>query len=294
MDFNTLSAFFIDGDVRGAIEYLGSFPELSELTSAYIKLFREEEYVKYDILPVLERILLEYQKYYRDVFYIRTDDAEASAKLMRALSLLLGVSDDEEKIAEKLSVIFEENGYHIKTGRTNGHYGPYVWKNTEKKEYEVELPEGKGSYTVNILSGFIMCSWMDYITFGRFGTRGWADEGGINCIEGRYDFESEAFTVSLLKHEAQHVMDMKRFPDITPAELEYRAKLVELIYSSDRNLILKFLGEADLTKNDDSHAYASAKLKENFGYTDGMSLDDVKKRAGELFSVSHETWSTYN
>ncbi len=48
------------------------------------------------------------------------------------------------------------------------------------------------------------------------------------------------FLVSFLKHEAQHTVDMKCFPEITPAELEYRAKLVELHYSSDLSLLLHF------------------------------------------------------
>ena len=82
---------------------------------------------------------------------------------------------------------------------------------------------------------------MDYLTFGKYGTGGWASEDGtIQCIESAYDFESEKFTVSLLKHEAQHAKDLKEYPDITPAELEYRAKLVELYYSRDWELLGKF------------------------------------------------------
>lgn len=93
----------------------------------------------------------------------------------------------------------------------------------------MELPDGSAEYTVNLLKGFVFRSWMDYLTFGRYGTGGWASpDGTINCIEQAYDLESERFRVSLLKHEAQHTVDRKRFPQITPAELEYRAKLVEL------------------------------------------------------------------
>ena len=51
-------------------------------------------------------------------------------------------------------------------------------------------------------------------------------------------------------------MDRKRFPQITPAELEYRAKLVELHFSGDPGLLQKFLSEADESKPDDSHAVA--------------------------------------
>ena len=103
---------------------------------------------------------------------------------------------------------------------------------------------------------------MDYLTFGRFGTGGWASpDGTINCIAQAYDFESERFLVSLLKHEAQHAVDMKRFPAITPAELEYRAKLVELHYSGDLGLLQKFFAEADESRAGDSHAMASARMR---------------------------------
>ena len=124
---------------------------------------------------------------------------------------------------------------------------------------------------------------MDYLTFGRFGTGGWASpDGTINCIEQAYDFESERFLVSLLKHEAQHTVDMKQFPGITPEELEYRAKLVELHYSGNLGLLQKFLSEADESRTGDSHAMASARIKREFADTDQRSLPCVQARALEL------------
>ena len=127
---------------------------------------------------------------------------------------------------------------------------------------------------------------MDYLTFGRFGTGGWASpDGTINCIEQAYDFESERFLVSLLKHEAQHTVDMKQFPGITPAELEYRAKLVELHYASDLGLLQKFLSEADESRANDSHAVASARLKREFEDTDQTNLSGIQTRALELLNA---------
>ena len=129
-------------------------------------------------------------------------------------------------------------------------------------------------------------SWMDYLTFGRFGTGGWASpDGTINCIAQAYDFESERFLVSLLKHEAQHAVDMKRFPAITPAELEYRAKLVELHYSGDLGLLQKFVSEADESRADDSHAAASARIRHEFADTDPADLSAIRARALELLEA---------
>ena len=194
---------------------------------------------------------------------------------------------DETLLTERLQSVFEANGYHSLFGKTQGYYGPCIWRDTVPTVYLVELPDGKAEYTVNILKGFVFRGWMDYLTFGRFGTGGWASpDGTINCIEQAYDFESERFLVSLLKHEAQHASDMKRFPAITPTELEYRAKLVELRYSSGLGLLQKFLSEADETKTNDSHAVASAKIKRGFADTDKTDISLIQARAQELFDAS--------
>ena len=179
--------------------------------------------------------------------------------------------------------MFEENGYHALFGKTQGYYGPYIWRDTVPTVYRVELPDGAAEYTINILKSFVFRSWLDYLTFGKQGTGGWASpDGTINCIEQAYDFESEQFLVSLLKHEAQHTIDMKRFPGITPAELEYRAKLVELHYCCDLGLLQKFLLAADERKSTDSHALACAQIKLAFAHTNQADLSCIQTTALEL------------
>lgn len=81
---------------------------------------------------------------------------------------------------------------------------------------------------------------------------------------------------------------MKQFPGITPAELEYRAKLVELHYSGDLGLLQKFLSEADESRASDSHAIASARLKLEFADTDQSNLYRIQARALELFHAHTE------
>ena len=227
--------FFINGDMKGAIEYMREHEEFKDILPAYAAIFEDCEYRTYDVPEFLSQILLLYQVYYRDVFYCGLPAEEASDKLLTRLRALLDMPDAEEgQLALRLCAVFEQHGYHALFGKTQGYYGPYIWRDIVPTVYRVELPDGTAEYTVNILKGFVLRSWMDYLTFGRFGTGGWASpDGTINCVEQAYDFESERFLVSLLKHEAQHTVDMKQFPGITPAELEYRAKLVELHYSGD-------------------------------------------------------------
>lgn len=92
---------------------------------------------------------------------------------------------------------------------------------------------------------------------------GWANEDGLYCNLKCYkDLEGEEFQVSYLKHEAQHLYDYKYFPGLKSKELEYRAKLVELIYSKKHLILKKFLNDA---KNDPDfpHPYASYNIIKN-------------------------------
>ena len=279
--------FFLNGDIKGAIAYMREHEEYKDILPAYTAIFEDGEYRTFEVPDALNDILRQYQVYYRDVFYCGLPEAEAADKLRTRLKALLDLPDaGEELLTERLRSAFEAEGYHALFGKTQGYYGPYIWRDTVPTVYRVELPGGTAEYTVNILKGFVFRSWMDYLTFGRFGTGGWASpDGTINCIAQAYDFESERFLVSLLKHEAQHAVDMKQFPAITPAELEYRAKLVELHYSGDLGLLQKFVSEADESRADDSHAAAAARIRREFADTDPADLSAIRARALELLEA---------
>ena len=282
-----ISQFFLNGDIKGAIAYMRDHEEFKDILPAYVAIFENCEYRTFEIPDRLNDILRLYQMYFRDTFYCGLPEAEAADKLRKQMKALLDMPDaDEALLTERLRSVFEANGFHALFGKTQGYYGPYIWRNTVPTAYRVELPGGTAEYSVNILKGFVFRSWMDYLTFGRYGTGGWASpDGTINCIEQAYDFESERFLVSLLKHEAQHTADMKKFLEITPAELEYRAKLVELHYSGDLGLLQKFLSEADESKANDSHAVASARLKREFAGTDPTELSGIQSRALALLQA---------
>lgn len=292
-----ISDYFIKGDVKGAIEYMREHEEYKDILPAYVSLFEKGEYLDYDIPKVLNNILRLYQIYYRDIFYCDIEESEAADKLINSLTELLNIENkDDEYLSDYLKKLFEDDGYHGQFGKTQGYYGPYIWKETAETIYNVELPDCTAEYKVNILKGFIFRSWMDYLTFGRFGTGGWTTEdGAICCIEKAYDFNSEKFTVSLLKHEAQHAQDMKNFKGITTGELEYRAKLVELCFSNNINLLQKFIEEADENRIDDGHALASFKIKKGFENTDQLDIMSIQNRAMELFkSDTEEMKKKYN
>ena len=282
-----ISRFFMNGDLRGAIAYMHAHEEFKDILPAYVAIFENCQYRTFDVPALLSDILRLYQVYFRDAFYCGLPEAEAADRLRAGLRALLDAPEaDEEQLTGRLQAAFEAEGYHALFGKTQGYYGPYVWRDTVPTSYRVELPDGTAEYTVNILKGFVFRGWMDYLTFGRYGTGGWASpDGTINCVEQAYDFESERFSVSLLKHEAQHTVDMKRFPGITPMELEYRAKLVELHYSGDMGLLQKFIAAADESRADDSHALASARIKRGFADVDKAGLSCIQARARELLAA---------
>ena len=285
-----ISQFFVRGDIKGAIEFMREHDEYRDILPEYVAIFEEEKYLSYDIPSDLNDILLLYQIYYRDIFYCGIPESKASERLLEGLNDILGTKDvDEVILGNNLQELFKNKGYCSQFGKTQGFFGPYVWKETIPTVYKVELPGGTAEYKVNILKGFVFRNWMDYLTFGRFGTGGWASpDGTINCIEKAYDFNSEKFLVSLLKHEAQHTIDMKSFPGITTEELEYRAKLIELHYSNNLALLDKFLAEASDERPNDSHALASFRVKKEFEDVDKRSICEIQKRALELFNAHNK------
>ena len=280
----------MDGKLKEAMDTMRCLPEYEKELERYVNLFENKNYRQYEVSELLNEILLAYQEYFREVFYCGTDEQQAAAQLTEKLCLLLSVSEDDTDIlTEKLQQIFGQEGYHTLFGKTQGYFGPYVWKDTVPATYQVELPDGTEEYTVNVLKGFLFRSWMDYLTFGKHGAGGWASEDGtVNCIECAYDFDSEKFKISFLKHEAQHVRDMREYPDITSVELEYRAKLVELCYSNASGLLTKFIRFADENKVNDSHAMASVRIKEGFSDREYENVEEIRQRALELFAISTE------
>lgn len=295
--YDILGEYFIHGDVAGAIAFMKGIPELNDIAQAYIDIFENEQYIQYDIPDDLNRILLCYQQYFRDVFYLHKDNAEAESVLFDKLKIELNLPNgDFSAVEEEMKSRFNRSGYQILCGITNGYRGPYVWKETIPVTFDVDLPETTSTYRINMLRGFVFRSWMDYLTFGEKGTGGWiSPDGTINCVEKAYDVNSEKFKVSLLKHEAQHAEDYRRWNNIEPWELEYRAKLVELIYTQEMNLLEKFCREAISERTGDSHALASVRIKREMGELISADIERIQTRAKELFvACSQEMENIYS
>lgn len=291
--------YLIKADLIGAISYVKQFPNQAELYNKFVAIFEQEQYITYDVDAYLNEILTIYQRYYRNAFYLRIIKENAVDKLRADLAAFFGIDDGVELCdieQNQIAEAFRNRGFYFLGGMTSGYYGPYIWRVTETKTFEVELPDGIQTYTVKLLDGFISKSWLDYLSFGEVGPGGWTDSDGvINCVKSSYDFDSEDFKVSLLKHEAQHARDLTINKEMSSEDLEYRAKLVELIYSSGRNLLKRFAKEANSCDKSNGHSVASSRIIEGFSKILGKSyaelenleIDAVQATAKVLYKSSN-------
>lgn len=292
MEKSIYYGYIVKGDLRGAITCIKQFPEQTNLYNRFMDVYEHEQYMTYEVDAELNNILTAYQQYYRDAFYLCIGQEQAADKLRDRLAVLLGIKDNIIALCDmeqnQLVKLFMNRGLHFMGGKTSGYYGPYIWRTTETVSYDVELPDGIQTYTVKLLDGFIARSWIDYLSFGEIGPGGWADDDGyINCVKSAWDLESESFRVSLLKHEAQHAKDLEKDKDMSSEDLEYRAKLVELIYSSERNLLLGFAQEADNSDKSNGHATASYRITKGFADTLGVKeIDPTVLKIAQIQDVA--------
>ena len=296
-DVSLCLAYLKKGRLRSAMEYTAQFPEHAELYQKYVSLFQQENYLSYDVDGGLQDILLIYQKYYRDAFYLEQSPEEAAEGLRTRLAELFQADPAAplDKLEDTAAEAFRSQSLYALTGRTGGWYGPYIWRTEELRHYAVELPDGVQDYAVKLLDGFVMESWLNYLTFGMSGAGGWSNgDGLIHCVKHCYDLDSESFRVSLLKHEAQHAADQSRYPGMSPEDLEYRAKLVELIYSEERQLLDRFLQEADAACSGNSHGLAAERIARGFAARldksrealNGLPVPEVRAVSMALFRES--------
>ncbi len=225
-------------------------------------------------------VLLAYGVYYLHVLEHKMPALDAEALLRDNLlpfaqaggsgSTLMALDDVEEALA----VQFRERGFYFLGGQTLPYYGPYIWRRIDSRIFRVGLPNSVQEVPVHFLHEFLMRSWYHFNTFGKRGAAGWAKWNEPDWPDGLYcayeawhlaeGTEKSNFQNSFLKHEAQHLADFQRFPEIKPVDLEYRAKLVELIYLitlEDR--FLSILAEA---KDDPAnpHSQAAYRLIQDF------------------------------
>lgn len=164
-----------------------------------------------------------------------------------------------EELEKELQQFFETKGYYCLVGITPPYPDLYVWKTRKKERKQVEILEQVVEMNVYEMSDVLVAGWYGYFTLNKRGAAGWVSDDGAYYFAHHYDTDSEDFQVSLLKHEAQHFWDLKQNPNMPSYELEYRAKLIELIYYQTESRLLTFLEMLGDSK-EEPHPYANKQI----------------------------------
>lgn len=167
-----------------------------------------------------------------------------------------------------LKEIIEKEGFKVDFKFRNGFQEIFIWNKESTKKYEVILPKDTVKTTVVFIESYHINGYDEFATFGDSQVGGWAikESAKLYCNKGTYDLNSEIFEVSYLKHESLHFTDLNNYPNLSSADLEYRSKVIELMYCTKGTIydrISEFVSGANKADRKNSHPYANYVLIEN-------------------------------
>ena len=159
--------------------------------------------------------------------------------------------EDDDTLFENVEVFVRGEGYFAQSGRTPPLLDLMIWTSNNSVVESVELTDGTYDIELNYMDDFVSYGWSNFAAFGMASTGGWAKKDGLYCNCRHYDLDSERFKLSFLKHEARHYADFGLYPELQPADLEYRGKLTELAYSEEGTyrLLEQFTRAANRVEN---------------------------------------------
>lgn len=178
-----------------------------------------------------------YRAYWHDVLLAKQSRVESEANLLKMLNgILPGTGWDRTSLDDTVNqtkLYLKNQGLYALLGVTSPNYELMLWTKEVSQTYQVTLPEKEVAVRIVFIDGFLSKGWLNYASCERLGAGGWTASGTLYALEGSYDRSSEEFRIGYLGHEGQHFVDNKDFPKLEQAELEYRAKLTEIILASD-------------------------------------------------------------
>jgi hypothetical protein len=261
-------------------------PQLKKFRSRVFNRFVEKtEQPKISVKdPLVREVLYAYRKYYRDALLNPKMVAKFNEQLLVSLNTISighGVTSKKQKfdaIEEVLRQAFTKRGLSALFGTVSPFKSLLLWRRERKKKFNVQLLESRQVVKVVFLEDFVELGWLHYATFGKYYVGGWAKSDALYCVAQAYRRGGDRFHASYLCHEAQHYSDYKRFPKLQQQDLEYRAKLAELIASKrPKKLIKKFSNEAKDNKLL-PHSYAAFCLLKNFDQK-RLNVRDIRRSA---------------
>ncbi len=235
-------SFAMQGDIREAISSLEGVDEdnsneAGKLRTKMIDRFQKREITRYTENADVNLYIDIYQKYWQES--MMTDQPQELLDSMlrgQVVDFLMPEfpeireKDSEEDIKSFSEKFLNDRGFESNAyGRTSHLMDLFVWKRSEIRRYRVGLIEDTVEVDVYFMMDPILIGWLDYATFGHAHAGGWATREALYSFPGSYDLNSEDFKISYLCHEGQHFQDYIDYPNLRSMDLEYRAKLIELI-----------------------------------------------------------------
>jgi predicted CopG family antitoxin len=233
--------------------------------------------------------------------YNNIADYVLSNKLTRLSkdSLRKNIKDDTV-----LKKIIEQEGFKVNFNFRNGFQEIFIWNKESTEKYDVILPKETIKTTVVFIESYHINGYDEFATIGDSQVGGWAtkDSTKLYCNKGTYDLKSEKFKISYLKHESLHFTDLNNYPNLSAADLEYRSKVIELMYCTEGTIydrISEFVSGANKADRKNSHPYANYILIQNLSKlifnsdfnSDSnqwkkVSVDKINKAASSLYESS--------
>lgn len=249
----------LNGNIKPMQEILSKngdkSPKLKKLNEEFTKRFvtRTEKYESSGDKFVDETLAI-FRNYWIEVLMQKTDASKAETELDSNLAELVSKYglDQKQNPAQTVRDEFTKRGFYLLTGVTAPYRELMIWKRQDEKIYDVKLTDTKQNLTVVALYDFVSHGWLSFSSFGINASAGWATRDKLFVVASAYEIGSESFEVSYLKHEARHFVDRRNFPDLQGFELEYRAKLTELVYAEETSL--KLINKFIVESNKDSKA----------------------------------------
>ena len=275
INYSKLYSYTLDADVNSALKLLEN-PDSLMMSEKDIKFKNEfelrfksnEDFSGYinNIEPSLKPLLKLYSEYWH-----RALKSEASVHDSDFVGLLKkfllnnasafmkseNISDDD--INNALIDYCKSLGYFTtgfaKTGKL---FDLLIWKSQYDSLYSFNKRDNNIKVKVTFMENFATLGWEEYATLGKCYPGGWANETGLFCVKSAYDLQSEDFLISYLAHEGRHFEDYKIFPNLSGEELEYRAKLTELMLA-EKTLYktLEFFIANSIKQSESAHSKAN-------------------------------------
>ena len=275
-EFKKIYSYALQEDVQKILLTLDTIPDAAlteeqrDVKEKYLRRFKyQNETVDYNTSdPMLQHLLRLYHAYWRKALLHKQHVQKYDEQLQDSIAAFLishnynadtlMQQDLAANFGPHLKSFLKQEGYFAATGKTGNLFDLFVWPKEDTVVYTIKLPETEVETKVVFVEDPVTMGWEEYATFGKYYPGGWATKELLYSVAKAYDKSSENFRVSYLTHEAQHFADYKTYPNLTGADLEYRAKLTELVYAEETlyNLLGTFIRNAS-KENRNAHAFAN-------------------------------------